>query len=114
MLFDGQNLRELILRSPNEIELRNQQGRCCRILSTRDALALDLDLFIGVGNLRRVKFLRPRTIRWFVASASTTTQRLTDSAGLHFSHPLIREHRPMTTKPGRAAPIIELPKHLQE
>ena len=35
MLFDGQELREIIARTPNEIELRNEYGRCRRILSQR-------------------------------------------------------------------------------
>lgn len=47
MLFEGKQLRELIARTPNEIELRNAHGRCCRLLSRDEALALDLDLFVG-------------------------------------------------------------------
>jgi hypothetical protein len=49
MLFDGEELREIVNRTPNAIELRNEHGRCCRILSTAEALALDLDLFVGIG-----------------------------------------------------------------
>ena len=61
MLFEGLELREIIARTPNEIELRNEHGRCYRILSSVEALALDLDLFVGIGNLRRIRFLRNRT-----------------------------------------------------
>ena len=73
MLFEGQQLRDLIARTPNEIELRNTHGRCYRTLSTVEALALDLDLFIGVGNLRRIRFLRSRTQKFPLNAGSHTT-----------------------------------------
>jgi hypothetical protein len=53
MLFEGQDLREVLGATPNPIELRNEYGRCHRMLSRDEALALDLDLFIGIGNRRR-------------------------------------------------------------
>ena len=93
MLFDGQELREIIERTPNEIELRNEHGRCRRILSSVDALALDLDLFIGVGNRRRIRFLRWRTRKFTLNAGSHTTQRLKGEGKLNISHPLVREHR---------------------
>ena len=93
MLFDGSELREIIGRTPNEIELRNEHGRCCRLLSTAEALGLDLNLFIGVGNRRRIRFLRSRTRRFAVNAGSHTTQRLKGEAGLNIAHPLVREHR---------------------
>ncbi len=73
MLFDGQELREIIDRTPDVIELRNEYGRCCRILSRAEALALDLDLFIGIGNRRRIRFLRRRTQNFH--STPEATQR---------------------------------------
>ena len=94
MLFDGQELREIVGRTMNAIELRNQHGRCCRVLSSAEALDLDLDLFIGIGNRRRVRFLRARTQRFLVNAGSQTTQRLKGDAGLNIAHPLVREHRP--------------------
>jgi hypothetical protein len=93
MLFEGEQLRELIGRTPGEIELRNEYGRCCRTLFATDALALDLDLFVGVGNRRRIKFLRPRTEQFCLNAGSHTTQRLKGEAGENLAHPLIREHR---------------------
>ena len=98
MLFEGQELRELIARTPNEIELRNRHGRCCRILSKADALALDLDLFVGIGNRRRILFLRSRTQNFALNSGSHTTQRLKGEGGLNIAHPLVREHRPVWSK----------------
>jgi len=94
MLFTGPELRELLSRSGDEIELRNQCGRCCRILSRSEALGLDPDLFVGIGNRRRVKALRPRVSTAILNAGSRTTQRMKDGFGLNISHPLIREHRP--------------------
>ena len=95
MLFEGQELREIIGRTSNEIELRNEHGRCCRILSSADARALDLDLFVGIGNRRRIRFLRGRTQKFAANAGSNTTQRLKGESGTNIAHPLIREHRPV-------------------
>ena len=93
MLFDGQELRAVLGNTENTIELRNEYGRCHRIVSRDEALALDLDLFIGIGNRRRIRFLRQRTQRFALNAGSHTTKRLKDGSGTHIAHPLIREHR---------------------
>ncbi len=93
MLFQDQELRVIIGRTPNVIELRNEHGRCCRVLSSDEALALDLDRFIGIGNTRRIRFLRRRTHKFGLNAGSQTTRRLKGEAGTNISHPLIREHR---------------------
>lgn len=95
MLFDGEELREIVDRTPNVIEIRNEHGRCCRILSSAEALALDLDLFVGIGNRRRIRFLRWRTRKFVVNAGSRTTQRLKGEADVNIAHPLIRELRPV-------------------
>ena len=59
MLFEGQQLRELIARTPNEIELRNTHGRCYRTLSRGEALTLNLDLFIAKRN-QKIKMHIPQ------------------------------------------------------
>jgi hypothetical protein len=56
---------------------------------------LDLDLFIGIGNLRRIRFLRGRTQKYAASAGSSTTQRLKGESGINIAHPLIREHRPV-------------------
>jgi hypothetical protein len=93
VLFDGQELRAVLGTTDNEIELRNQHGRCQRTVSSEEALALDLDLFVGIGNRRRIRFLRLRTLQYALNAGSRTTQRLKNAAGNHIAHPLIREHR---------------------
>jgi hypothetical protein len=98
MLFEGEELRELISRTPNAIELRNEHGRCCRSLSVSDALALDLDLFIGIGNRRRIRFLRSRTREFAVNAGSHTTRRLKGEAGVNIAHPLHKEYRPVRSQ----------------
>jgi hypothetical protein len=93
MLFEGEELRAMICRTPSEIELRNGHGRCCRLLSSTEALALDLDLFIGIGNPRRIRFLRARTQGFALNAGSKTTRRLKGEDSLNIAHPLVREHR---------------------
>lgn len=93
MLFEGQELREIVAGTPNLIELHNDHGRCCRILSRDEALALDLDLFVGIGNRRRIRFLRSRTRKFALNAGSHTTQRLKGEARGNIAHPLVREHR---------------------
>ncbi len=95
MLFTGHKLLELLQRTETPIELRNEHGRCHRILSSNDALALDPNLFVGIGNKRRIRFLRPHTSRFSSNDASQTTKRLTNGPGVHIAHPMIREHRPL-------------------
>jgi hypothetical protein len=93
MLFDCQDLRTVLGTTQNAIELRNEQGRCHRIVSRDEALALDLNLFIGIGNRRRIRFLRLRTQSFALNAGSRTTQRLKDASGTNIAHPLVREHR---------------------
>jgi hypothetical protein len=89
MLFDGQDLREVIARTTNAIELRNEHGRCRRLIWSDEASVLDLDLFIGIGNHRRIRFLRPRTQKHTINSGSRTTQRVKNDAGANIAHPLM-------------------------
>jgi hypothetical protein len=98
MLFDGEELRQIVSLTPNKIELRSEHGRCYRMLSIAEALALDLDLFIGIGNRRRIRFLRRRSQKFAVNAGSHTTRRLKSDAGRHIAHPLVREHRPVRCK----------------
>ena len=93
MLFESQELRQILGTSENEIELRNEYGRCQRVVSKDEALTLDLDLFVGIGNRRRIRFLRARTQRCALNAGSHTTQRPRDLGGNYIAHPLIKEHR---------------------
>jgi hypothetical protein len=95
MVFTGQALADLLGRSASEVELRNEYGRPCRMLSCSEALALDMDLFVGIGNRRRIRFLRAREFRTILNAGSQTTQRLKGRAGVNIAHPLIQEHRPV-------------------
>jgi hypothetical protein len=98
MLFHGGELREMLSRNSNSLELRNEHGRVIRMFSASQAMALDPNLFIGVGNIRRLRFLRFCTDRYQLNGGSVTTRRMTDGFGMHIAHPLIREHRPSRCK----------------
>ena len=98
MIFDGEELREILGRTSNLMELRNTYGRCYRMLSSAEALALDLEIFVGVGNRRRIRFLRSRTSMFTLNVGSRTTRRLQGEAGLNLAHPLLREHKPVRGK----------------
>jgi|GEM_PF-4157905 len=93
MIFHGELLREVVSKTNDGIELRNEYGRCCRILFKQQALGLDLDLFVGVGNRRRIRFLRPCTQTSRLNAGSRTTQRMKDGQGVNIAHPMVREHR---------------------
>jgi hypothetical protein len=93
MLFTGLELTDVLGRSGNDIELRNQYGRCCRMLSRHEALALDPNLFVGIGNRRRIRFLRHRASNTILNAGSHTTQRMNDGFGLSIAPPWITEHR---------------------
>lgn len=95
MLFQGRELLEIIRQTPNEIELRNDFGRCYRRLTSAEAAELDMDLFVGIGNRRRIKFLRRRTEGFLLNAGSRTTRQLRGEGGVHIAHQLIREHRPV-------------------
>jgi hypothetical protein len=99
MVFDGNELREILGRTETMVALHNHYGRCSKVLTNREALSLDLDLFVGIGNRKRIRFLRARTPCSLLSAGSRTTQRVRDVAGYQIAHPLIREHR----RPGGAA-----------
>ena len=84
---------EILAHTPGAIELRDAHGRCCRTLTSVEALALDLDLFVGIGNIRRIRFLRSLTQKFTLNAGSHTTQRLKGQGNVGIAHPLICEHR---------------------
>src|SRR5262245_18536462 len=93
MLFDGHELLEILSRTAGAIELQIESGRYVRHLTSVEALALDLDLFVGIGNRRRIRFLRRRAAKFVLNAGSKTTQRLTGQGELNISHPSVRQHR---------------------
>jgi hypothetical protein len=65
MLYEGEELREIIDRTSNEIELRNEHGRCCRTLSSAEGLALDLDVLrvLEIGAAFDFYAVLPKSLR---------------------------------------------------
>jgi hypothetical protein len=97
MILTGPELNEVLARTENDMELRNEYGRCLRTITRKEALALDLNLFVGIGNTRRIRFLRLRTQRWSLNLGSKHTRRVKNEAGKVVAHPQIQEHRPIHT-----------------
>lgn len=93
MLFEGEELRTLIAKTPSPIELRNERGQLHRTITNDEALALDLSLYFGIGNRRRIRFLRRRPGQFELNIGSRTTRRLTSTSGEHIAHPHIKQHR---------------------
>ena len=94
MLFERQELRDVIWAAlRTALNSGMSTGAVCRFLSSSEALTLDLDLFVGIGNRRRIKFLRGRTQKFAANAGSHTTQRLKGESGMNIAHPLIQEHR---------------------
>jgi hypothetical protein len=93
VILDGRQLRETVARTSTAIELRNEHGRCYRTVTCREALALDLDLFVGIGNRRRVKFLRRHGENYAINAGSRTIKRMKGDSDRDIAQPLIREHR---------------------
>jgi hypothetical protein len=97
MLLTCPELDAVLARTQNDIELRDEYGKCFRIITNKEALALDLNLFVGIGNTRRIRFLRFRTQRCSLNLGSKNTRRVKNEAGKVIAHPLIQEHRPFQT-----------------
>jgi hypothetical protein len=92
MVVDGEELRMLLKQTSGMIEIRTECGQCVRPVTSKEALALNLDLFVGIGNRRRIRFLRLLTRRSKLNAGSHYTQRLKGREGVNISHPIIREH----------------------
>lgn len=99
MVFTGTELLEVLRCSGVEIKERNEYGRHVRTLSRERALELDPDLYVGIGNRRRIRFIRPRTSKIILNAGSQTTQRINDGLGRMISAPLIREYRQTGPRP---------------
>ena len=54
--------------------------------------------FVGIGNRRRIRFLRWRTRSFTLNAGSHTTKRLKGEADINIAHPLVREHRAVWSK----------------
>ena len=98
MVFHGEELREIIGRTQNKIELHNVYGRCYKTVLAVDALKMNLQEVVGIGNRRRIRFLRSRTQNFPLNAGSHTTSRVKGEAEVNIAHPLVRQHRPAWSK----------------
>ena len=95
MIFTGSQLRDVLKRTEGVIQLRNQFNRTVRMMSASEAVLLDQDHFAGVGNCRRILWIRPLTMFVALNRGSVNTRRIRNADGHYIAHPQIREHRPV-------------------
>ncbi len=97
MQFEGDALAAILAQQVEAVDIHDQN--CYSRGAIPAALALRMvesDIYFGVGNRRRIRYLRPCTKSgrdW--CGGSQTTRRMKDTAGVIFSAPLIREHKPI-------------------
>jgi expansin (peptidoglycan-binding protein) len=95
MILSGNELIEVLKRSQGPIKLKNEANRTVRMMSASQALDLGTDMFVGVGNRKRIRWIRPVTTSVTLNRGSVTTERIKNADGQHIAHPQIREHRPI-------------------
>jgi hypothetical protein len=95
MQFEGKALLKA-LRSQlvSRIEIRSYSGRLRGEISITAAIKIAAGGgFVGVGNRRRIRYLRPLTMHYARSSGSLFTRRLDDGFGRKIAPPWIREHK---------------------
>ena len=97
MQFDGDALAGILAQQKQDVALRDANGYTCGDIPAALALRMvEHDLYFGIGNRRRIRYLRPcAQSRRDWCGGSHTTRRMKDASGVVFSAPLIREHKPI-------------------
>ncbi len=85
----------MIARTTGDIEVRNQDGGVLLYAYQRRSSHVGCEPVLGIGNRRRIRFLRPFTQQFLLNAGSRTTQRLKGAGNRHIAHPSVREHRPV-------------------
>ena len=96
MQFQGERLIE-VLRSQEDgaVEIRSYSGRLRGDVSVAEAVRLaGGDCYVGVGNRRRIRYLRPLLERSALRAGSVFVRRLQNESAMHIAPPWIVEHRP--------------------
>jgi len=103
MVLTGNELFDVLRRTQSPIKLKNEANRTVRMLSASQAMELDREMYVGVGNRKRVRWIRPVTTLVTLNLGSVNTKRIKNADGQHIAHPQIREHRPV--RPPLTAPL---------
>jgi hypothetical protein len=73
--FDGKSLLGILEHAENAIDLRDENGGLRGPISQRLALKLaESGSYVGIGNLRRIRYLRPLTRLCALNGGSHTTR----------------------------------------
>jgi hypothetical protein len=95
MQFEGEQLLAILNTSCEiAVEIHNAAGRVVGTVALKTALVLAASgQYVGVGNKRRIHYLRPLTQIYALNRGSQTTVRMSDSGGLAVGGPWVREHK---------------------
>ena len=98
MQFEGEDLRGILNQQPDLVAIHDEGGfpRGEPLNPLLAVKCLNLDLFVGVGNRRRIRFLRGRTRTFSLNSGSHTTERRRDDWGIITGAPKSGlQHKPL-------------------
>lgn len=96
-LLTGDSLRNILRGQVEKPELRDASGRLVRQISVRDALLIaESGRYAGVGNGRRIRYLRPLVSPASVlGNAGSRTTRRPRIDGILYAPAWVREHKPL-------------------
>jgi hypothetical protein len=101
--FEGTKLLDLIATTATPIEILDETGNLRGSLDQKTAAWLARNgRYVGVGNIRRIRHLRPLgsvVDPRRLSAASRMTRRIRNDAGVIISAPWIREHGGVVMKP---------------
>jgi len=98
MLFERQELREIICRTADVIELRNEYGRVAGHFPAPRHSFWIWTFSWAFGTGAAFGFLPLAYSEFHTQRGSHTTQRLKGEAEVNIAHPLVREHRDVWSK----------------
>lgn len=106
MQFAGEQLRGILLLQTEPVSLYNERGTARGMIGPMDA-AIHVGTHVGIGNKRRIRFIRPMTASWRGVFGNSTTQCVRVRPGDNCINPVgvvlghrrtFREHKPLPTE----------------
>ena len=96
MQFDGDVLLTILKSQTEPVEVYDSGGFLRGDLAAVTAAGMSLGAYVGVGNRRRIRYLRPLKAAGSVEdlqNGSRTTSRLSGENGVHLGGQWLRQHR---------------------
>ena len=102
MQLEGERLLSILKASCGAaVDVHNAEGRLLGSVPLKIALELATSgQYVGVGNRRRIRYLRPLTRVYSLNRGSQTTVRMRDRSGQTMGGPWVREHRALPRETG--------------